>query len=260
MTRRYRAIAATAWRQELAAGASVVGRVAFYAVILLIFSRLWHVVFEQGGLPERSPAELLWYLALTEWVVLSAPPLHLDIEADARSGDVAYRLPRPISYLGARLAEAAGAMATRLLSLGLAGVGLVLVMAGEWPREPAGLLLALPLGVLASVVNLLFVAAIGLSALWLHDASPVYWIWQKCAFVLGGLLLPLEIYPEWLRGVASWTPFPALMHGVGSSAFGWNPELALRTGAVLVGWGLVAAVLLAGVYRRGLRALDVGGG
>ena len=62
--------------------------------------------------------ELLWYLAITEWVILSLPPIHLRIESDVRTGDIAYRLPRPISYLGSRLAEEAGDVALRMTTLG----------------------------------------------------------------------------------------------------------------------------------------------
>ena len=94
--RRYSAIALTALRQSLSERAALLGRVAFYAVILLIFSRLWAVVIESGALAGRSAAELLWYLAITEWVILSLPPVHLDIEQEVRSGDIACRLPRPL--------------------------------------------------------------------------------------------------------------------------------------------------------------------
>ena len=83
--------------------------------------------------------------------------------------------------------------------------------------------------------------AIGLCAVWLQDCSPVYWIWQKCAFILGGLLLPLEIYPPWLREIALWTPFSAIMHGPGRMAFGWQPEVAALVAVKLLLWGDVSA-------------------
>jgi hypothetical protein len=39
--------------------------------------------------------------------------------------------------------------------------------------------------------------AIGLLDVWGQYARPVYWIWQKSLFVLGGLMLPLSLYPSW---------------------------------------------------------------
>ena len=97
--RKYASVGVTAIRQSLNERGALVGRMAFYAVILFIFSRLWEVVVERGAVGGLSMKELLWYLAVTEWVMLSMPLVHLQIEADVRRGDIAYLLPRPISYL-----------------------------------------------------------------------------------------------------------------------------------------------------------------
>ena len=106
----------------------------------------------------------------------------------------------------------------------------------------------------------MFHAAIGLAAFWLQDCSPVYWIWQKFAFILGGLMLPLEIYPEWLRTIALWSPFSALMYGPGRMAFGWDPTYAAVVVMKLLLWALLAGLLLRVIYRRALLVLDVNGG
>ena len=258
--RPYAAIAATALRQARAERAATLGRLAFMAVLLLIFSRLWQVVAERGGLPGVSDVEMLWYLAITEWVMLSLPLLHLEIERDIRSGDIACRLARPLSYLGQRLAEASGEAALRGITLGIGGAAIAWALTGGLPHDPRGLLLALPLVVLATALGLLSLAAIGLVAFWIQDCSPVYWIWQKAAFVLGGLLLPLEIYPDWLRQIALATPFSALMYGPGRMAFGWDPAFAATVALKLVFWLAVTVLLLVWLYRRALRVLDVNGG
>jgi ABC-2 type transport system permease protein len=257
---RYGGFAALGLRREFAARGALAGRAAFYALILLVFSRLWEVASAGARPLAITQQDLLWYLAITEWVLLSVPQLHLEIEADVRSGDLAYQLPRPLSDLGARLAEASGAMATRLLLLGLLGAAAATLLAGGLPQDPRGLLLAIPLGLAAAGVALLLHAGMGLAAFWLQDVSPLYWIWQKAAFVLGGLLLPLELYPSWLRSLAGWTPFPALLNGPGRLAFGRAPEQALHTAISLSIWGAISAAMLVLLYRRGLRALDVNGG
>ncbi len=77
---------------------------------------------------------------------------------------------------------------------------------------------------------------------------------------MGGLMLPLELYPAWLQRIAAWTPFAPLLNGPGRMAFGLAPERAAQTAAALVIWGVLAALLLTLLYRRGLRALDVNGG
>ena len=142
---------------------------------------------------------MLWYLALTEWITVGMPMLYIDIQEDVRRGDVAYKIARPVSYLGTKLAEGAGELVVRLALLGVAGVLAAWILGKGFPADPRGLWLALPVGLLASCVLLLFQAAIGLSSFWVQDAQPVFWIWQKLAFVVGGLIIPLDIYPDWLR-------------------------------------------------------------
>jgi ABC-2 type transport system permease protein len=257
--RKHFAIGRVALRQSLLARGVLLGRIGFYAVILLVFSRLWDVIGRSGAL-DRDPIGLLWYLALTEWILLSVPPLHLEIEADVRSGEIAYQLSRPVSYLSGTLARALGELAGRLVSLAAAGAALAWLLSGAFPSEPAGVLCALPIGALCAVALLGFHAIIGLSAFWLQDCSPLYWVWQKAAFVLGGLLLPLDVYPDWLRHVAELSPFAALIYAPASLAFDFDVVRALRVAASATFWTLVCGALLTAAYRRALRVLDVHGG
>lgn len=247
-------------RQALAQRAAWIGRAVFLVLLLVIFSRLWRAVEEAGGLGGTSARDLIWYLAVTEWIVVSLPLTHLAVEADVRSGDLAALLPRPLPWIAVKVAEGLGALLVRLGALGLAGFPAAFLLAGGPPSEPAGLWFALPLGLLAGALGTLFHALIGLSAFWITDCSPVHWVFQKLCFLLGGLVLPLAIYPAWLRIAAEWTPFAPLLSGPGRMALGWEPALALRTGALLALWTALTLLALAWGWRRALQRLDVGGG
>ena len=91
---KYVAVLVTAFRQRLLERAMLVGRIAFYCIVLMIFSRLWQAVFGAAGdahgaaAPNRIWVDYVWYLALTEWIMLSQPSLHLDIEADDLDAEV----------------------------------------------------------------------------------------------------------------------------------------------------------------------------
>jgi ABC-2 type transport system permease protein len=261
-TGKYLALARASARRALAERGVLAGRVVFLGVILFIFSRVWDTVLARGEVTVAGAgkAELIWYLAVTEWCVLSVPLIFLAIEADVRSGDIASRLVRPVSYLGAQLAEALGEAALRLAVLGPAGALFAYWLADGFPADPRGLAFALPLGVLAAVLAVLSTAAIGLSAFWIVDTSPVYWIWQKLAFVLGGLLLPLELYPDWLRALARFSPFPAMIWGPGRTAFGFAPGAALTTTLELLAWSALVAAGLVWLSRRARLRLTVNGG
>jgi ABC-2 type transport system permease protein len=165
-----------------------------------------------------------------------------------------------MSYLGLRVAEAVGTLLVRLATLGVVGGALAFLLAGALPSDPRGLAVALALGPAAGALAVVFQAGIGVLAVWLHDVSPVYWIWQKAAFVLGGLVLPLHLYPDWLQTAARWTPFSAMLYGPGRMAMAYDPAGALRTAAEIVAWSLVGVLWLRWLSGRALRVLDVNGG
>jgi ABC-2 type transport system permease protein len=253
-------VAALGARQTLAQRVTWLGRVAFLVMILLIFERLWGAVAEGGLLAGLSPRGLLWYLALTEWIVLGVPLLHLAIEQDVKTGDVANALTRPTPGLAMKVAEGLGSLLVRLVTLGVGALLAATLLAGGLPDDPRGLLLALPLGVLSGVLLTLLYTWVGLATFWLGDCAPVHWVVQKLCFLLGGLMLPLAIYPDWLRKAAAWTPFAPMLDGVGRQALAYDPGAALATAGALLGWTVVLLVLLRFTWSRALRRADGAGG
>jgi ABC-2 type transport system permease protein len=257
---KYVAVAVAAARRALAERGAVVGRDVLMAVFLFVFSRIWNLLAARGALGGAARTDFVWYLAVTEWCVLSLPPVFLAIEADVRSGDIACRLVRPISYAGAQLADGLGETALRLAVLAPAAVVFSFAIAGTGPSDPRGLALALPLGLLSAALGVLSLVAIGLAAFWIVDTTPVFWIWQKLLFVFGGLLLPLDLYPDWLRALARFSPFPAMLFGPARQALGFAPREALVNGLELVVWCALIGALVAVLARRARARLTLSGG
>lgn len=256
---KYMAFARLGFRQARAEPGELLGRALFFVLILGVFSSIWRAVAESGASTGQQPNEMLWYLAVTEWVLISAPLVQYQIEEDVRRGDVAYQITRPASWLGAQLAHGLGALALR------APVLLVVAGATAWgvagqPSRPAGLGIAIALGLVASMVVTLFHVAIGVAAFWLGDVAPAYWIWQKLLFVLGGLLLPLQFYPAVFVRVARLTPFPAVLAGPASFA---THEPLMSAGALLATlgfWALLGWIVARAAFGRAVRQLQLNGG
>ena len=257
---KYLGFMAIAFRADRANRGAVIGRLGFYFILLLVFSRLWAVAETHPLVRGTSASDLLWYLTLTEWVVLSLPLVHLKIEEDVRTGNLAYWLARPISYPLMRYAEAVGILHFRLMVLGIGAFFIAWGLSGSLPSHPWGLLLAIPLVWMACLVSLLYGIVIGLTAFWIEDSTPVGWVWQKASFLLGGLILPMSLYPKWLARLADLTPFPALLYRPATAALTDSPSAAAISAMLILFWGAVGAGLLAFVFRRGMRIVTVGGG
>ena len=245
---------ANAWRGR----AALAARVGFYGVILFVFASLWRATGKSAALGDR-PAMLVWYLALTEILVLSYPMVHWEIEEDVRTGALAYAMLRPASYFWSRYCRAFGALVARALVLSLGGVVFLSVFGGV-PDRPEGLWLFPPLALASVAVGLVFQVAIGICAFWLQEASPLYWIWQKCLFILGGLILPFEIYPAWLREAAMWTPFPYLLYLPVRACLSADVTLAGRCLLASVGWLGLALAIAGALFHRARKGLVLNGG
>ena len=250
-----RVAAAQAWHER----GDIAGRVAFFAIILGVFSSLWRAAGEAGLPMGADSKQLLWYLAVTEWITLSTPQVHLEIQDTIRRGDVVYRLGRPASFVLGELATGLGQLALRMPVLGVTAAVCAFWFTG-WAPPPAALAIVLPFGIAAGMMLTSLHVWIGLLAFWLQDVSPVYWVSQKLLFVLGGLMLPLELYPEWLQRAAGLTPFPALLGGPASFLLGSAHPRGSELAARLLSWSLVVGLSASWLFRSAQRGLQIDGG
>ena len=257
---KYFALGQIAFRQAFSHRGRWLGVAIFYAVILVILVQLWQAVLGSSSDGDSKAGDMLWYVAVTEWLYLSAPRIFDDIEHDVRSGDIAYHVTRPVSYVMMKIAEGTGDMCLRALVLGGVGVVIGYMLVGSWPSHPEGLLWLIPLGVLAMLLGVLLNVMIGLSAVWIQDITPVYWLVQKLIFVFGGLMLPLSVYPEWMQTLARFTPFYVMLYGTGRLMLEPTSAVLWDTCMLFAIWYGVAIAALWFIHTRAMRVLNVNGG
>jgi len=235
------------------------GRMLFFVIILGVFSALWRAVAEAGLPVAVEPATLVWYLAATEWIVLSPAPAHVEIESEIRRGDVACQLVRPFSYVAATTAQGLGRLAVRAPVLAMVASGGAFAVTGRLPSGDA-VVLVVPFGIAAMLaIHGLYVVT-GLTAFWLGDSSPLFWIWQKLLFILGGLMLPLSIYPGWMQRLAAYTPFPYLLARPAGFVMASDAGGAWDLAWHLAAWTLTIALIAHAVFARAVKSLHLNGG
>jgi ABC-2 type transport system permease protein len=200
------------WRRAIAERAALAGRLLLYLLILAIFRQLWLATpLHELGPGAPTAADLLWYVAVTEWIVFAAGIPYRTVEEQIRSGQIESALLRPLPYAAATLAEWSGATAFYLLVMGIAGLAAAAWLTGTVPLTAATAGLIALSSTIGCAVALLFQLQLGYAAAWLGTSAPLFWIWQKLLFVCGGLLLPLTLYPPALRVLAEYGPFAAIL-------------------------------------------------
>lgn len=131
-----------------------------------------------------------------------------DVEETIRTGDVVSDLSKPFSYVGFWLARDLGRatyfVVFRALPIMLVGQ----VLYGlHWPSSPAAWLAfaaALWLGVIASFG---WRFLLNISAFWTTDARGLGSIALAASLFLGGFVVPIRYFPDWLQPLVLALPF-----------------------------------------------------
>jgi len=245
------ALFAHGWRQAAASRATTFGRVALLVLILLIFWAMWSATpLGELGAGGPTAAQVLWYLAATETIAMSVGYPYRLVEAEIRSGEITTHFLRPLHYVGATFATWFGETTHRFLPIAGAAAVTGVVVTRTLPFDATtGVAIVVGLWI-ACAMLLLSQLCIGLVATWVSSAAPAFWVWQKLLFVLGGLMIPLTIYPEWLASLAFATPFPAMMFLPASLVFDGSWSQVATVFASQACWIVLLVVVVTLLYRR----------
>lgn len=260
---RYAFVLLTAARQQWIYRAELAARIVQMVLFMGVFIALWTTAFGVSGRADvagYSLSEIVWYLAMTETITLSTSRIFMEISEAVRAGDLAYTLARPLSYPFFQVANSLGGSAPRF-ALNLAAAALVVGLGlGRVAGSPAGLIAFLAMGALALLLDALIAVLIGLAAFWIEDVSPLFWIYQKLLFTVGGLFLPLETFPEWLRCLAAWLPFQFVTYTPARAFVAFEADAVWRGVAGQVTYIFIVAGLVLIVWRLAQRRMVIHGG
>lgn len=260
---KYLAVLSVTTQSSLAYPLDTFARCGFMAMVIFVFAQLWTTTFQLSGrslVGGFDLARMVWYLVLTETIIMSCPRVFTKIDQEVKNGDLAYTLNRPYNYALFQYATYLGNAALVLPVNFLVGAGLAYLLAGPprvapvaWPAIAVCVILAISL-------NFVVELAIGLLAFWFEDTYAFFWIYQKTVFTLGGLFLPLDLFPTTLRRVAENLPFTAIAYGPARLTATFSEGLFLNTVATQLVWLLVLGGATVLIYRGGVRRLNVNGG
>lgn len=259
---RYAALFRMPLAEHLAYTGSLASAAIAMVVFMSIFGMLWRTVFAAQAAESIAGLTLqqtLWYMLVTELVVLSKPLLAKEMAESVQNGSIAYELLRPCRFGLYHLSRFAGHVALRACVVLPAGALTVFLMVGDAPG-PQGIAPALIALILAWGLEFCFEALIGLTAFWTEDVGAFRFVYQKVSFLLGGLLMPLEFYPPWLAGLARLTPFASILYAPARICIGPEPDLIVSTLVLQAGWLAVLTLAFQLLSRRALRNLAVNGG
>ena len=177
-----------------------------------------------------------------------------ELDREIRLGELSPKLLRPIDPLWGHVADNLAEKAVRLPLV------LVPVTAGLWwagaqlplTIESLGGFVLLVVG--AWVIKFFQQYATGLLTFWTDQTVGLERVWFSVSMVLSGALAPLDLFPEAVRAVLPYTPFPYLVDVPVQALLGRlaGPEL-LQAFVIQGAWGLAFVVASRQAWRHGIR-------
>jgi len=190
----------------------------FGLVRIMVLSAFYAASAAPPALPFGAAVAYVW---LGQAVFLLFPwRLDPDAAESIRTGNVAYELCRPLDLHGVWLARAlalrTAPVLLRLVPMVLvAAIVLPLVGLGAWQLPPPASAAAGALWLVAFAgaiaVSSALTALVQVGLLWTAGGEGVPVIVGTLAVLLGGLVVPLPLLPDWAQPLLLATPFAALL-------------------------------------------------
>ena len=240
------------------------GRSGFFAFIMGIYLLLWTLIYRGSGeqlIEGFSLKMMIWYLVMTEIVTLSTTNYYQEVSIDIKSGNIAYLLNKPYHYINYCFANNMGKILVRMFVNTVVGSLVAIIFVGP--------LLSVKLYQLPFVFITLFLGicinyfinfSLALSAFWVEENNAFRLIFQKLVFTLGGMLLPLDLFPKWLASLSKVLPFSFITYAPGKLFVDFSFLSFIQVFTWQIGYLIISVVICFLVYRKGVKNLNVNGG
>lgn len=235
-----------------------------YAVILFVFFQLWNYLYSDPNelINGYTMSEMVWYVIVTEilWSSLGGRKLCTKICNDIKSGNIAYNICKPYSYIGYALSSHLGSIVVKTVIYIFLGMVMGFFFLGEFPKLSfLSIFLVVISSILALVISTLLILIIGLFSFSIEDAQPFYWLYSKFILIIG-TLFPIEFFPEVVRPILNYSPIFAICYGPAKLFVQFDLLYALQVIGVQLIYLVVVYFICFCLYRKGVRKLNVNGG
>lgn len=234
----------------------------FIALILFIFTQLWRAVYSDGsGIIEGFTLPMMiWYLVMTESIVVSPGHVVQHIGDEIQSGNIAHSLNKPYNFFLFKYASSLGNTWLKFLVTFGMGALVAFIVVGPFDLSLHSIPFVIVSLFLALTLHFSLMAFFAIFAFWLEDAKSIHFIYQKLVFVLGGMLLPLEIFPQWLETISKSLPFSYIAYFPAKLwvSFSFKDVLPVLLGQIF--WISLMIILTTLLYKICIKKISINGG
>jgi ABC-2 type transport system permease protein len=176
-----------------------------------------------------------------------------EFEKEVVEGKLSPRLLQPIDPVWHHVAgHIAERFARMPFTIALMVLFFVMYPQAFWVPSGVSGVLAIAAILLAFILRFLIQYTFAMFAFWTERATAIEQFWFLFYLFLSGMIAPLNVFPEGVRAVVMWTPFPYLIYFPASLLVGLPVNVGQGFGVMLAWSGLFWGINR-WLWRRGLK-------
>ena len=232
-----------------------------FVVELALAWFLWSAIFRETGrsvIASFTLSAMVYYYvaAILLGKLVKGPERELDVSQEIYDGSLTRYLLYPTNYFGFKYAQQLGQMVPSVVELAVFGVVAIVVLPAPEGLDvsTASVAMAAVSVAVSNLLHYLLVFPIESVAFWADNVWALNVMYRFVSQMLGGLLLPLNLFPEWAHPLVDALPFKYLYYVPAMTLLGNVPPVEWARGiAISLVWCGVAALAGHLVWRRGTR-------
>lgn len=219
----------------------------------IILMGVWIQASEDGNF-DFTPQEFARYFfsvflvrqLTTIWVIW-------EFEREILEGKLSLRLLQPLDPVWHHVARHVAEKMTRIPLIAIfCGLFVILYPDAAWIPQLKNIFLGLVAIALAFILRFAIQYTFAMLAFWTERASAIQQFWFLFYLFLSGSIAPLEVFPDTVRRIVEWTPFPYMMHFPAVLLMGLPVDFGSSV-LIMIGWTTAFIVLNRWLWRQGLK-------
>lgn len=231
----------------------------FQIIPVLVTCFIWVSVYNNGGsstIGGLTKSEMVGYILLTNIVYSMIGIDSLDISREIQSGNISNYFIKPMNYLVYKSSLYLSSIL--VASLGYLPPVISIFIYYKVPFHKIIMLFILLVEAIA--INLLVTYLLSSLTFWIYSISSVFYLFNFVMGFFAGTLIPVNIYPAFIRRLNTFLPFKNMGYEVSASIFINSTKEAASS--ILNGfvWIVILLVLTKIVWGKGSKRYEAFGG
>ncbi|MBU0648240.1 ABC-2 family transporter protein [Patescibacteria group bacterium] len=262
--KKYKRLFVNSWQATLAFRANFFVQLIMRGLGFLIIIFLWKAVYAQSGdIGGFTFKELLTYFLIVEiFRHFMSHETFRDIQEDVRDGRIANWLVLPLNSMYVYFANN---LARNIVALFfyIVPVALIILFTDYFVGPANGwyFLMTVGMGIIGLFSSMFLYTLFGSMAFWTVETGSIIWAVNFIVMFFAGKMIPVQFFPDLLRAVIENSPLVVIFNLPASLYLGkFTYQEAVWQFVIQIGWMIMIYIILAWVWRRGVKKLELVGG